>query len=238
MESQTTLLQIDVQNLFFESRIRNQKIDFEKIIEHFNSRESEFLTDSIAYIIQNEDAKKFENKLKNIGFKIKSKNFPKTIKAYRYAQNWSCPKCSRAFKGIESRISETMWHSLDQLCPQCAELSRSLSFNISYHPRDIDIDIGAPHYHDVEITIDCMDRIDSFNKWVFISGNGDMLDLCRYLKQKGKKIEVWNFKECSNSLIETYADKINIINESFVYKRPIVQVFGFNQGLERGSNEV
>jgi len=233
MQPQTTLLQVDVQNLFFESRVRNQKIDFEKIFEHFNSRESEFLTESIAYIIQNDEAKKFESKLRNIGFKIKSKNFPKTLRAFRYAQNWTCPKCSKSLKGMESRVSETMWAIHNQACPQCSEILRSIDFNVSYHLRDVEIDICAPHFHDVEMAVDCMDRIDSFNKWIFISGNGDMLDLCKYLKHKGKKVEVWNFREGSNSLLETYADKINFIDESFIYRRPVVQVFGFNQGLEK-----
>ena len=44
--------------------------------------------------------------------------------------------------------------------------------------------------HDVNITIDCLDRIDTFNKWILMSGDGDFADLCKYLKQRKKKIEI------------------------------------------------
>jgi hypothetical protein len=91
MEQQATLLQIDAQNLFYEANFRSQKIDFEKIVEHFNSRETEFLTETIAYIIQGEETKKTEARLKNIGIKIKAKPAPRSFKAMKYAQNWLCP---------------------------------------------------------------------------------------------------------------------------------------------------
>jgi NYN domain len=240
MDQQATLLQIDAQNLFYEANFRGQKIDFEKIAEHFNSREAEVLTDSIAYIIQSEETKKTESRLRNLGFKLKLKTPPKTIKALRYAQNWLCPKCTSTFKGLETRLSSAFWNASNMMCPECAGTARNFELSIFHNQREIEVAVGSPHFHDIEITLDCMDRIDTFNKWIIISGNGDFLDLCKYLRHRGKKIEIWNFKECTNSMIETYADRINPIDDTFSYKRPVVSIFGFTHGpenLQKGSSD-
>jgi len=82
--------------------------------------------------------------------------------------------------------------------------------------------------HDVNITIDCLDKIDKFNKWILMSGDGDFADLCKYLKQRGKRVEIWSFPECYNSVLEMYADKVHFIDDLFFYKKPKVSVFGFN----------
>ena len=34
--------------------------------------------------------------------------------------------------------------------------------------------------HDVSIAVDCMDRINTFNKWILMSGDGDFVDLCKF----------------------------------------------------------
>lgn len=177
MNSTATFLQIDLQNLFFEARNKGQKIDFEKIWNHFNGRETEFLTDAIVYMIRGEDfdSSKFETKLKTFGYKVKTK---------------------KAFKII--RDNRTLYRQTN---------------------------------HDVEITIDCIDKIDTFNKWILMSGDGDFVEICKYLKQKGKKVEIWSFKECYNSTFELYADKIYFIDKKFFYKKPKITVFGFNRGL-------
>jgi len=86
--------------------------------------------------------------------------------------------------------------------------------------------------HDVAIAVDCMDRLNSFNKWILMSGDGDFADLCHYLKQKGKTIEVWSFKECYNSTLEQYVDKLHFIDNSFFYKKPRVTVFGFHSNTD------
>ena len=162
-----------------------------------------------------------------------------------------CHQCSETFKEMENTIASLLWTRVNEklpaprqyvrpgnlppsrhLCPQCADIARSLELNIFFNSLEVEIGAYSPHFHDVEITIDCMERMDSFNKWIFISGSGDLLDLCKYLKHKKKKIELWNFRECSNSLLETYADKIHFIDDSFLYKKPIVKVFGFNKEPE------
>lgn len=83
----------------------------------------------------------------------------------------------------------------------------------------------------VGITVDCVSRINTFDKWILMSGNGDFVDLCKYLHQKKKKIEIWSFKECFSSTLEPYADKVHFISKDFLYKSPIVSVFGFNWNI-------
>jgi uncharacterized LabA/DUF88 family protein len=179
----STFMQVDLQNLFFEARNKGQKIDFEKIWAYFNDRETEFLTDSIIYMIRSEDfdSRKFEAKLKSIGYNLAIKT---AIKIMKY---------------------------------------------------------GRPIYkqtnHDVTIAVDCMERVASFDKWILMSGDGDFAELCKYLKNKGKKIEIWSFKECYNSMLEPYADKMHFIDDTFFYKKPKISVFGFHWG-EKPENNV
>lgn len=177
--TKATLLQIDLQNLFFEARNRGQKIDLERIWTHFSERESEFLTDALVYMIRSEDfdSAKFEVKLKTVGYNLKIKNSVKII-------GDSCPKCG---------ANRTFYRG----------------------------------NHDVGIAVDCLDKIDSFQKWILMSGDGDFVDLCKYLKSKHKQIEIWSFKECYNPQLEPYADKMYFIEEDFFLKRPRITVFGF-----------
>jgi len=174
----STFLQIDLQNLFFEAKNKGQRIDFEKIWSYFNSRETEFLTEALVYMIRGDDfdSSKFESKLLSIGYKIKIKN------------------ALKIFKDGKSIYRQTN--------------------------------------HDVGITVDCMDKINSFSKWILMSGDGDFVELAKYLRQHGKKVEIWSFKECYNSALESYADRIHFIDEDFFYKKPKVSVFGFTFGPE------
>ena len=176
MSNIATFLQVDLQNLFFEAKNKGQKIDFEKIWQYFNSRETEFLTNAVIYLIRGEDfdSSKFEAKLTTVGYNIKAKNILKTR---------------------DKRSGQTN--------------------------------------HDVGITVDCMDKINTFDKWILMSGDSDFVELCKYLKQKNKKVEIWSFKECYNSALEPYADRIYFIDEKFFYKKPKVSVFGFNWGPNR-----
>ena len=91
---------------------------------------------------------------------------------------------------------------------------------------------GLPVYrgvrHDINITMDCLDKLDLFDKWILMSTNEGFADLCKYLRSKGKKVELWNFKTTYSSKLEAHADKLNFIGEDFFYKKPRVTVFGFN----------
>ena len=82
--------------------------------------------------------------------------------------------------------------------------------------------------HDVNITIECLDRIQNFDKWILMSGDGDFADLCAHLKKKGKQVEVWSFQECYNQSMDPYVDRVHFIEKGFFYRPPDVQLFGFN----------
>lgn len=172
-----TLLQIDLQNLFFEAKNKGQRIDFEKIWNHFNSRETEFLTNAFIYTVHGSgfDSSKFESKMTNVGYKIVVKNSLKILKN-----------------------------------------------NQVYYKQT---------NHDVGLTIDCIERLDQFKKWILMSGDGDFVELCKFLKRNNKQIEIWSFKECYNSALEPYSDKIYFIDDNFFYKKPTIRVFGFNRGF-------
>lgn len=169
-----TFLQIDLQNLFYEARRRDEKIDFEKIWDSINSRESEYLTEATVYLIRSQDfdSEKFETKLRKWGYKIQAKNAHRVVKDGR----------------------------------------------VFYKQTNLD----------VEITVDCIRKIDTFDKWILMSGDGDFAYLCRYMQQYGKEVEVWSFKECYNPVLEP--DKITFISDDFFYKKPKVNVFGFKWG--------
>ncbi|MBD3261259.1 MAG: NYN domain-containing protein [Candidatus Altiarchaeales archaeon] len=69
-----TLVQLDVQNLFFSAKDIDKRIDFLKIKEHFDKNGDE-IVGLFAYIIRTPDAehKKFESLLKNLGYTLRIK---------------------------------------------------------------------------------------------------------------------------------------------------------------------
>ena len=133
-ESSATFLQIDLQSLFGSGR--SKKMDFDKIWDHFNSRETEFLTGALIYSIKSQDfdSSRFETKLRAIGYDLKVKCLPRPVKR-KYNEYASIPHVS----------------------------------------------------HTISLTIDCISRLDRFDKWILMSNNGDFVDLCKYLKEIGKK---------------------------------------------------
>lgn len=150
-------------------------MDFDKIWDHFNSRETEFLTGAVIYSIKSHDfdSSRFETKLRAIGYDLKIKSLPKITK-------------------------------------------RNTSIS-----------------HSISLTIDCMSRLDRFDKWVLISNNGEFADLCKYLKGIGKKIEVWSFLNDYDPVLESYADRMHFIDNNFCLQKPSISVFGANWGLEK-----
>lgn len=72
---------------------------------------------------------------------------------------------------------------------------------------------------DMAICIDCMKHIDDFDKWVLMSGDGDFIDLCRELKNRGKIVEVWSLSGTSfNKRLCDYVDSVHFIGEQFFYE--------------------
>ena len=154
-----------------------KRLDFEKIWNHFKNRETEYLISGIIYTIKNIDRvdpsyyDRFETKLKSIGYELKVKTLPKTLKRYNASQV-------------------------------------------------------------VPITIDCVSRTDVFDKWILITNNnGEFLDICKYLKSIGKKIELWSFKDNYDPVLDPYADKLHFIEDDFCLKSDQeLFVFGINWG--------
>jgi len=172
-----TLIQIDLQNLFYAAKNKGQRVDFDKIWKHFHERESEFLTEAIIYMIRSPDfdSSKFESKMLSIGYSLRIKDAVKVSKG-KY---------------------------------------------VTYKQTN----------HDIAIAIECIDRMNTFDKLILMSGDGDFVDLCDYIRKKGKKIEIWSFKECYNSDLEAYADRMHFIEDGgFFYKKPQINVFGFHWG--------
>lgn len=169
----STFMQIDLQNLFYAARSKGQRIDFEKIWDHFHSRETESLIDARIYMVRGTDfdTTKFEKKLLSVGYSL----------------------CIKQAVKITRKGKRPVYQQSN---------------------------------HDVNITIDCMDRIGSFDKWILMSGDGDFADLCRYMKDRGKVIELWGFRESHNSMLEPYVDRMHFIEDEFFFKRPQVSVFG------------
>ena len=201
----TTLLQIDHEYVSRFTESIGKRLDYEKIWNHFANREAEFLTDAILYMIRYEGltSEALEAKLKHIGYTLRTKNAS-------VVKRRSHPDSERQ-------------HAV------------SAGFQRSYRGGNFNPQQAKIRYthvsHDVGITVDCIDRIGTFNKWILISGDGDFIELCRYLKKKGKKIEIWCFKQRYNLQLEMYADKIYFIDKAFhLSKHSAVEVFGFNGG--------
>jgi hypothetical protein len=180
MDQSATFLQIDLQSLF--GRGRRKKMDFEKIWDNFNDRESEFLTGAVIYSIKSPDFdySRFETKLRAVGYDLKVKSLPKQKKFQNY--------------GPSTHVS-----------------------------------------HIIPITIDCISKLDRFDKWIFMSNNGEFVDLCKYLKEIGKKIELWSFMDNYDPVLEPYADKMHFIDDVFCMEDqpPSISVFGANWGLDK-----
>lgn len=178
-----TFLQIDFQNLFFEARNKGERIDFEKVLNYFQNRETEFLIDAMVYMIREKDFnnEKFEIKLQKIGFNLKVKDVSKVTRG-----------------------------------------DRTFYRHIS---------------HDILLTLDCIEKLDMFEKWIFMSGDGDFVELCKYLRKKGKKVEIWSFENSYSRILEPYADRIYFINEKFFYKKPKIKIFGPSWAPDRNKNE-
>jgi uncharacterized LabA/DUF88 family protein len=74
---------------------------------------------------------------------------------------------------------------------------------------------------DMAICIDCMKNVDSFDKWVLMSGDGDFIDLCRELKKRKKTVEVWSLPGTSfNKRLCDYVDSVHFLGEQFFFEDP------------------
>lgn len=160
-----TLVQIDVQNLFFSAKDIDKKIDFYKIKDHFCQADEE-VVGLIAYMVRGPENKgeKFETFMKSIGYTLSIKT------------------ALVSYKSDGSR----QYLDTDQ---------------------------------DIPICIDCMKKVDDFDKWVLMSGDGDFIDLCREMKKRGKVVEVWALPGVSfNKRLCDWVDAIHFLNEKFFFE--------------------
>jgi uncharacterized LabA/DUF88 family protein len=104
-------------------------------------------------------------------------------------------------------------------------LLTSLNYNLSIKQASIGYSAGGNRIYkgtdqDMAICIDCMKNIDNFDRWVLMSGDGDFIDLCSYLKKHNKTIEVWSIPGTSfNKRLCDYVDMIFFLNDNFFYNR-------------------
>lgn len=74
--------------------------------------------------------------------------------------------------------------------------------------------------HDMAICIDSINNINNFDKWVLMSGDGDFIDLCKFLKKRNKFIEIWAIPGISfNRNFCDYADQVVFMNDKFFYNK-------------------
>lgn len=165
---ESTFLQIDLQSLFIAAG--KNRIDFEKVWDYFNDRDSEHVIDSVIYNSLNPkfNSSKFELKMKNLGYKMKSKEIP----------------------------------NLDRWSPDISVL----------------------------ITMDCLMKKDSFDKWILMSNNGSFSEICKYLKAIGKKVEVWEFRNMFDSKLKDFSDNLYYVEDEFCFEKN-VHKFGFNKEI-------
>lgn len=104
-------------------------------------------------------------------------------------------------------------------------LLKSLGYSLNIKHAQIGTDKEGKRIYkgtdqDIAICIDCMRNIEKFDKWVLMSGDGDFIDLCKYLKEKGKYIEVWSLPGLSfNKKFCDYVDLIRFLDHNFFYDK-------------------
>lgn len=103
---------------------------------------------------------------------------------------------------------------------------KSLGYRLSVKKAQVTTNVDGQRIYkntdqDMAICIDCLESIERFDKWVIMSGDGDFIDLCRFLKSKGKIVEVWSLGGSSfNKGFCDYADVIRFLNKSFFFEKP------------------
>ena len=70
---------------------------------------------------------------------------------------------------------------------------------------------------DVGITVDAMDKINTYDTFILLSGDGDYHLLLEHLKKKGKRIEVYTFRHSASALLNRSADAIFYLSENEIF---------------------
>jgi len=70
---------------------------------------------------------------------------------------------------------------------------------------------------DVGIALEAMKKINEFDTYILVSGDGDYNVLLEELRNQGKRIEVISFRSCTSLLLHKPAHKITYITEEQVF---------------------
>ena len=81
--------------------------------------------------------------------------------------------------------------------------------------------------HDIGITVDSIKRMDSFDKLILMSGDGDFVDLVKYLQDNLKQVDLWCFEQSLSRNLKPLVNKIHYITKEMIYVPPKVKACGF-----------
>ena len=85
--------------------------------------------------------------------------------------------------------------------------------------------------HIVTITIDAIHKLNRFDKLILMTNNtSGFIDLCKFLKDNGKKTELWCFNHNYDPIIEPYVDRHFISDEFCMTENSNIRVFGAHGG--------
>lgn len=72
---------------------------------------------------------------------------------------------------------------------------------------------------DVGITIDALDKLDEYDTFVLVSGDGDFAQLLEYLRAKGKQTVVLSFEGTTSRLLYESADELHMLGVDVLTRR-------------------
>jgi len=68
-----------------------------------------------------------------------------------------------------------------------------------------------------KMTIDALNAILNFDKFIIVSGNGDLIPLVRHLRNCGKTVEIWSFREDAAGDLFKSATGVHFLNKEHLY---------------------
>lgn len=232
--STATFLQIDLQSLFVSNPQKNfeRKPVFHEYDQRF-SRENQYKKGHEFFNRErlSEERQEHFNRESRTSKDASTKNEPKRMdfdKVWTYFN-------SRETEFLTQAIIYTI-KNVDRVDPDYYDRFETKIKSIGFKLKVKSVPKLSKRYgisQIVPITIDCVSRAELFDKWILMTNNNkEFIDLCKYVKGIGKKIELWSFKENYDPILEPYTDKMHFIEDSFCLKGLDVFVFGISWGGE------
>jgi uncharacterized LabA/DUF88 family protein len=104
----------------------------------------------------------------------------------------------------------------DQKQIQFQNILRGIGFDVKLKPYITRSDGSAKGDWDVGITIDMLELSDSIDRFILLSGDGDMSMLVDTLTSKGKRVEVYGVQNLTADSLIKSASKFIPIDRSFL----------------------